>query len=104
MSMTCTLWKPMRRNSLLGFATVAMSSGLVLHEIAINTSRGAIWAAPPAKPRLDKDGRQILLDGKRQWDQVVSFRSKALRDTWSAQVVAAVERAYPDAFTEESAA
>jgi hypothetical protein len=103
MSMTCSLWKPVRRNSLLGFATVTLSSGMVLHEVAVNTSHGTIWAAPPAKPRLDKDGRQVVLDGKRQWDPVVSFRTKAVRDNWSAQVIAAVEGAYPNAFADGEA-
>jgi hypothetical protein len=97
--MECTDWKPRRQNTLLGFATITHDSGLVIHEIPVNRSGDSIWASPPGKPRLDQDKRHATdLAGKPVWDQIISFKTKEIRDAWSKQVLRAIERAYPGAF------
>jgi hypothetical protein len=103
-SIVVNLWRPVRAGSLFGFATVTLSSGLVVHDVAVYVSNGKRWAAPPAKPRLARDKRQVTLDGKLQWDAVISFSSKGVRDSWSRQIVEAVLRAYPNALNDDSGA
>jgi hypothetical protein len=100
---TVNLWRPVRKATLCGFATVTLPSGLILHDVAIHAKNGKPWASPPAKPRLDQDRRQVTLDGKLQWDAVVGFRDRDVRDGWSRQIVEAVLRDHPDALKEGGA-
>jgi CHC2 zinc finger len=50
-------WKPITKGSLRGFATVELPIGLKL-DCAVFVGINGAWARPPAKPQLDKDGRQ----------------------------------------------
>jgi hypothetical protein len=42
--------RPLRRNSLLGFAKVELSSGLVISDVTILTGERGPWASPRANP------------------------------------------------------
>jgi hypothetical protein len=90
-------FKPLTKNTLRGFASVRFPSGLVMHEVGIHTSNGKAWAAPPARPIVGKDGRQLVDDaGKPRWQVLVEFASKELRDAWSTQIIAAMNLQYPE--------
>ncbi len=92
-------FRAVARNSLRGFARVRMPSGVIFHDVAIHEKNGSRWAAPPSKPMLGRDGKQIERDGKPAWQPVVSFASKDVRDKFSAVIVAAIEAAHPEAFS-----
>jgi hypothetical protein len=51
-------WKPIANGTLRGFATVELPIGLKLIDCAVFVGTNGAWARPPAKPQLDKDGRQ----------------------------------------------
>jgi|SRR5579875_2621000 len=95
-----TDWKPINRGSLIGFCTVTMPSGIVLRDVAIIQSDTSLWASPPAKPMVDKDGYVVEDNaGKRRYVPIVEFTTKQVRDRWSAAVIDALRAAYPGALS-----
>ncbi len=91
-------WKPMRRHSLCGFATVTLPSGMILSDVSVHTDSGKSWAMPASKPMIGRDGN-VLRDqaGKVRYSPIVSFASKELRDRFSAAVIEALLATHPDA-------
>jgi hypothetical protein len=88
---------PVAKNSLLGFATVRMPSGMLLHDVGVHRQGGSFWAMPASKPMLDRSGTQLKdASGKLRWVPIVSFADKATRDRWSQAVVAALREQRPD--------
>lgn len=92
-------WKPLGRNTLLGFCRVRLPSGMILHNVAVHTKNGKFWSTPSSKPRLGRDGLQMRdpTTGKLLWSPIVSFEPNSVRDRFSAQVIEALRRAFPDA-------
>jgi hypothetical protein len=104
MKVTCRKFTKLRRNTLLGFADVAIVDwGVTLRDVAIHSRNGSRWAAPPARPQL-KDGAVVKDDaGKVQYTPIVEFASREARDAFSAAVIAAVQ-AHDAAALDEGAA
>lgn len=91
-------FKPMQRNSLLGFARVRMPSGMIFHDTTINLTAGRYWASPASKPAITREGTHLKKDGKAVYTPIVSFSSKELRDKFSDAVIEAMQRAHPEVF------
>ena len=91
-------WRPMRKNSLLGFAKVELPSGMILTDVAIHiTDRGA-WASPPSKPMIGPDGVALKDDaGKIRYLPVIEFKSKEIRSRFSIGVIEGLRAAHPEA-------
>jgi len=91
-------WRPLCKNSLLGFAKVELPSGMVLVDVTILTGERGPWASPPSKPMVGRDG-VVMKDagGKTKYVPVIEFTSKEVRDRWSAAVVDAMRAAHPEA-------
>jgi hypothetical protein len=84
--------------SLRGFAMLQLPSGIIFIGVAFHVREGRTWAMPPSKPRLGRDGAQMVgADQKKAWDPIIGFASKPIRDRWSAEAVAALLAAYPNA-------
>jgi hypothetical protein len=99
-SMKILEWRPLRRNTLLGFATVEMPSGMVMAEIGIMRAERGEWAAPPSKPQIDRDGVGMKdAAGKLKYTPLISFTSKERRDRFSDAVIEAMRAAHPEAFS-----
>jgi hypothetical protein len=91
-------WRPMRKNSLLGFAKVEMPSGLVISDVTILTSDRGFWASPPSKPMIDREGVAMRDDkGKLRYSPIIEFASREIRDRWSAAVIEALDQSHPEA-------
>src|SRR5262249_34411093 len=81
-------WRELRKNSLLGFATIELLPfGLTVEDVPINVSGGKPWAALPAKPVLDRDGRQVVVNGKKQYAAMLHWNDRQMRDRFSTAVV-----------------
>lgn len=93
-------FKPMRKNTLVGFATVRLPIGLIVHDCPVNQSHGKAWASLPAKPQIDKDGQAIRKRAKVAYAVVLEWDETRLRDAFSERVCAAVRAQHPDAFAE----
>jgi hypothetical protein len=93
-------WRPLRKNSLLGFAKVELPSGMVISDVTILTSERGPWASPPSKPMLDREGVAMKDDkGKLRYSPIIEFASREIRDRWSAAVIEAMRTAHPEALT-----
>src|ERR1700687_4616526 len=89
-------WRPIRRNTLCGFAIVEMPNGLVIRELSIHEKAGKRWVGMPAKPVLGQDGRQIENHAhKKQWAVLVGWRDRDLADRFSGAVVELVRAEHP---------
>lgn len=91
-------WRPLHRNTLRGFARVAFPSGLIVAEVAVHQAGSKVWAQPPGRPMLDRDGAALRADdGKIRYAPIVAFANHGTRAGWSRQVITALREAYPDA-------
>ena len=91
-------WKSVGCNTLLGFCRVRFPSGMILSDVAVHSKNGRLWAAPASKPRLGRDGLQMRdADGDALWTPIISFETKAVEDRFSAQVIEALGRVFPNA-------
>jgi hypothetical protein len=88
---------PISRNSLVGFARVRTPSGTVFHDVGLYRKDNKVWASPPSKPKLSRDGTHLKdAAGKGLWTPVVSFSSKEIRDRWSTGIIEAVRASHSD--------
>jgi hypothetical protein len=92
-------FKQFRKNSLVGFASIELPIGLRITDVPVLTSRGGkAWATLPSKPVLGADGKQVEVDGKRQYANLLEWRHRNLSDGFSRAVVEAVRAAHPGVF------
>jgi hypothetical protein len=97
---TCQSWRPLRKNSLLGFATVRIDGvRLTIKDIAIHEKNGRRWAALPARPQL-ADGKVVMENGKPQYFSLMTFDDRTTADAFSDAVIAAVLAHEPRAFAD----
>ena len=90
--MRCVNFKSLERGSLLGFADIAMDSGIVLLGCTMHASNGKRWVNPPSRPQLDADRKPMVgPDGKIIYAPIIDFAEKKLRYRWSDEAVAAIE-------------
>ena len=82
-------WRAFSKNTLRGFATIELPSGLVIHDISIHEKNGKWWAAMPAAPQLE-NGQHRFLDGKGQYKRILEWRDRGLSDKFSEVVVGLV--------------
>lgn len=93
-------WRPMRRNSLLGFASVQLGA-LKIKDVTININTGRKWAGLPAKPMIDKEGNAMRNDqGKIRYVPILEWDTKGAGDRFSESVIVALEEKYPNATDE----
>jgi hypothetical protein len=90
-------FRPLSKNSLRGFATVELPSGLIVKDISLHTSNGKSWASLPAKPHIAKDGSPVMKDGKAQYLSILQWKDRALADRFSDALVGLVSTEHPGA-------
>lgn len=99
--LTITACTPVKHGQTqIAFCNVRHRDGMILVDVAIHEGGldGRLWAAPPLRPALDRDGN-IVRDPKTQLvktRQVVSFGSRGLLAEWSDGVIAAIQRQFPE--------
>ena len=91
-------WRPLRRGKLFGFATVELPIiGLTITEVAVLRGPEGPWATLPGKPEIDRDNRvRTGADGRPVYRDLLTWRSRRLRQAFSERVVGLVRTAYPD--------
>jgi len=98
-SISCHAFRPLRRNTLFGFATIKIVElDLEIRDVAIHQKGRAGWSQLPSKAQV-KDG-ELVKDhhGKIQHWPMMDFTSSQIRDAFSRAVINAVLRAFPNAF------
>lgn len=90
-------WRPMKRNSLLGFVKLQLGA-LKITDVTVNTSNGRLWAGLPSKPMIDRDGNAMRNEqGKIRYVPILEWENKGTGDRFSDSVVSALEVAHPGA-------
>jgi hypothetical protein len=94
-----TDWRPLRKNSLLGFARIEFPSGMIISDVTILNGERGPWASPPSKPQIDRDGSVVRdQNGKIRYSPFIEFTSREVRNRWSATVIEALRVVHPEAF------
>jgi hypothetical protein len=101
-TVTCLAWRPIRKNTLAGFAKIRLEElHLLIHDVALHRKGDATWAQLPGRPWI-KDGTVVRDEaGKTQFSPILEFELGATRDAFSRAVVAAVRVFAPDALEVE---
>jgi hypothetical protein len=90
-------FRPVLKNTLVGFATVEHPSGLCIADNGIHQRDGRAWASPPSKPMLDRDGRQMRdAEGKLRWSPLITFTDRRTQTAWSDAVITALRSSHPE--------
>lgn len=99
LSVSCHDFRPLVRNTLRGFATIAIADlKLIIRDVALHEKGDARWAALPAKPQV-KDGELVKdVTGKIAYAPVLEFTDWPTREAFSNAVVAAALKHAPAAF------
>lgn len=94
-------WRGRRSGSLRGYCKVRFASGIEIADIGVHQAGSKIWAAPPSKPMLNRDGAALRDEGgKIKYAPVISFQTHGVRSSWSRQIIAALREQYPEALAE----
>jgi hypothetical protein len=101
-AITIADWKARSSGTLAGFFTAHLPSGLTLHELMLHHRDGQVWISFPSKPMLGADGTALRDDrGKvRYGAPLIEFTSRAARDRFIEQVLAALRQSHPQVFDE----
>src|SRR5262245_19664739 len=84
LTVRCTGFKVLRRNTLRGFAQVHIADlKLTIHDIAVHSRDGRSWAQLPAKPQI-RDGQLVKdVGGKIQYFPAMTFDSREVADAFN---------------------
>jgi hypothetical protein len=95
-------FRPLTKNTLRGFVRVRFPSGMIIDEIEVHVLDGHAWAAPPSRVVVDATSGTALLDadGELCWQPLIRFANENVRDSWSAQIIAALHEALRGAVPE----
>jgi hypothetical protein len=90
-------WRPMTGDSgnLIGYAAITLPApldGVVITNIPIfrDAETGAWLVGQPAQAQIDAAGRVRLRGGRRQYNPIVSFATRAARENWRVIVLTAL--------------
>src|ERR1044072_2449055 len=93
-------WRPLKKNTLLGFAKVQFTSGLIIGEIAVHRHGNRAWAQPPARPWIENNA--LVMEGNRpRYQPIISFANHGVQASWSRQVLRAIREVHPDLLPED---
>jgi hypothetical protein len=101
--MNLAAFRPNVKNSLRGFATVTLPNDLTIFGCLVHVANGRAWASLPGKAAIDRDGRQIVSDGKAQYATVLKWGRRDLANRFSDAVIELVRQQHPDALDDGSA-
>jgi hypothetical protein len=103
LTISCDAWRPMRKNTLVGFASIhIVELELKVHDVAIHQKGASAWAALPARPWIKNGALVTGEDGKAQYSIILEFGRREVRDAFSAAVIRAVIERFPNALELEA--
>ena len=96
LTIECISFKPYRKNTLVGFATILVREmRLIVHDVALHERGDARWAALPARPQVHDGALVTNADGKIQYATLMEFSGRDVRDAFSCAVWTAYENFRP---------
>jgi hypothetical protein len=86
-------WRPLQKNTLLGFFSLELASGLVLRDCALHQKNDRRWVSLAAKLQLNPDGTPRIGDkGKALYSPIVEIPDPARREAFQRAAVSAIEK------------
>jgi hypothetical protein len=76
-------WRPYQKNTLLGFLSLELPSGLVINDISLHEKNGSRWTSMPAK--------QYELHGEKTWAPLIEFADRDSRESFQQLALAAID-------------
>jgi hypothetical protein len=96
-------FRAMRKGKLLGFARIELPIGLLISDIPILAGKNGVFAALPARPILDREGRRKRdVNGRPQYLAFLEWRDRNISGRFSAAVIELVRAAHPEALEDRS--
>jgi DNA-binding cell septation regulator SpoVG len=77
------------RNSLRGFFSVRLPSGMIIHDFSFFEKEGKRWIAPPSRAYQGKEGRTV-------YTPIVEFVNRQVSDQFREYVLAAIDAMTPE--------
>lgn len=97
-------WPPFRSGQTRGFVAIELPSGTIFIGLRLMTGKSGPWVAMPAQRQLDREGNPRRdANGKAMSSQIIEFRNRATADKFTAAVLEALRREYPDALDGDGA-
>lgn len=86
-------WRRVSRNTLQGFVRLHLPSGLVLNEVSVHRRGDKRWVGLPARALVERDStvKRDPNTGKIVYQPIIEISSKARREAFQAQALAAVD-------------
>ena len=81
---------PYPDSPLAGHAAVAFAGGINIVGVPIFRSSDGLSVGVPTAARLDSEGRVRMRDGKRVYDDTITFATGAARERWQRMVLGAL--------------
>lgn len=78
-------WKPFVKNTLRGFFTVTLPSGLIIHKCSLHEKSGVRWIGLPAEKFTKKDGTV-------SYANLLEFSSRGVSEKFRDAVLEAFDR------------
>jgi hypothetical protein len=78
-------WRPRQKNTLQGFFTATLPSGLVFHDLMLHERNGTRWIGFPAREWKDAEGR-------RNFARFIDFRDRTTADRFRGAVLLALDQ------------
>jgi len=83
-------WKPMQKNTLRGFFTLELPSGMVIHNVMLQEKGDSRWITFPSKEYTDRAGQK-------QFDRFIEFTDRNIADRFRDLVLAALDDHFQEA-------
>jgi hypothetical protein len=84
MPITITGWRAYEKNTLKGFFSVQLASGLILRDLTLHVRGGARWVGMPAREWTDHAG-------VRQFAAIVEFKDRTTANRFRDEALAALD-------------
>ena len=84
-SITIAGWKPLSKNTLRGFFSATLSSGMVIHNLALHEKGEARWIGLPSR-EWSNDA------GEKQYAKLIEFTDRQTANRFRDQVLEALDR------------
>jgi hypothetical protein len=78
-------WKPLIKNTLRGFFSATLPSGITIHNLTVHEKGEARWIGLPAREWTDQQGQK-------QYAKLIEFRDRATADRFRDTMLEALDR------------
>ena len=90
-------WKPLQKNTLRGFFTIELPSGMIIHEVMLHEKGHSRWIQFSAREYADKEGQK-------QYRRFIDFSDRSVADHFRDLVLAALDQHFANQIDHAEAA